>query len=160
MMRWPIVRTILQYWRVVITGIVLKDKRSRMWREEGNIFNLWRVKNILTLFGTHSRSTEKRTTWLMQIYRPSNVVHKRTDSSPVCLSWLKKRVPYFLLLSCDSTVCNLWKISGGMKGGGALPSSDMTLRSLLIVGLLSLSESIGVSAGATGAAEGKTETMA
>lgn len=46
-----------------------------------------------------------------------------------------------------------------MKGGGTLPSSDMSLRSLLIVGLVSLSESIGVSDGVTGAAEGKTETM-
>lgn len=35
----------------------------------------------------------------------------------------------------------------------------MTLRSLVIVGLVSLSESIGVSDGATEAAEEKTDTM-
>lgn len=67
-----------------------------------------------------------------------------------------KSGPYFLLVSCDSTVCSLWKICGGRKEEGFPPPSDMTLRWPDFVGLVSWSPvSIGVSDGGTVTAEGK-----
>lgn len=130
-----------------------------MWRYEGNIFNFAVCVGGWKKFELYWEHNVEALKWKLSGYGKSifPLMLFTRGLTPGCLSFLiKKKVPYFLLMSCDSTVCNLWKISGGMKGG-TLPSSDMTLRSLVIVGPASLST--GVSDGATEAAEEKTDPM-
>ncbi len=86
------------------------------------------------------------------LYTSEDICHWMEQYLPSLI----KNSPYFLLVSCDSTVCSLWKISGGRKGERSPPPSDNTLRWPVFDGLVALrSASTGVSDGGTVTAEVK-----
>lgn len=138
--------------------MILRHKENWVWRWqwEGETFlkpwNCIKDSNILIVL-------ETRSDWYVEIsvvpavlYTSEDICHRMEQYLPSLI----KTGPYFLLVSCDSTVCSLWKISGGRKGESSPPPSDNTLRWPVFVGLVALRPaSTGVSDGGTVTAEVK-----
>lgn len=124
------------------------------YRLDKYVWTAWSVQNIVFLVETRSDRFQEKTVICAVLFTAENICHWLEQS----LSSLIKNGPYFLLVSCDCTVCSLWNISGGRKGGGSPPPSDKTLWWPVFVGLVAWHPvSTGISNGRT--VRGQTERL-